>query len=166
MALSRIAALAVVFVLSGVSAASAKQAVEPRPGVLLSGTIQFPREQAMSVQTDPRDGSKLTAYLGFDGKCRGGGLSEIWAANIATKSVVRVKDGRFSAKLTGVARNIGGVEGRMGSFRWKFSGRFVARDVISATVSGEASVRVRGKTVSKCKIASPASARLALRSAR
>ena len=61
-------ALAVVFLLSGVSVASAEQAVEPQPGVLLSGTIKFPRAQAMSVQTDPRDGSKLTAYMGFDGK--------------------------------------------------------------------------------------------------
>lgn len=160
------AALAVVFALSGVSVASAKQAIEPQPGVLLSGTIQFPREQAMSVQTDPRDGSKLTAYLGFDGKCRRGGLSEIWAANIVAKPTVRVKDGRFSARLTGTARNIGGVEGRTGHFRWKFSGRFTARDVVSATVSGEADVRLRGKKISKCKIASPASVRLAVRSVR
>jgi len=158
----RIAALAVVFLLSGVSVASA---VEPQPGVLLSGKIKFKREQAMSVQTDPRDGSKLTAYLGFDGKCRGGGLSEIWASNIVTKPTVRVKDGRFSAELTGTANKIGGVEGRKGHFRWKFSGRFTARDVVTATVSGEADVRVRGKKVSTCKIASPASVRLAIRSA-
>jgi len=158
----RIAALAVAFLLSGVSVASA---AEPQPGVLLSGKIKFPREQAMSLQTDPGDGSKLTAYLGFDGKCRGGGLSEIWASNIVTKPTVRVKDGRFSAKLTGTANNIGGVEGRKGHFRWKFSGRFTARDVVTATVSGEADVRVRGKKVSTCKIASPASVRLAIRSA-
>jgi hypothetical protein len=162
MASCRIAALAVVFVLSGVSVASA---VEPQPGVLLSGTIKFKREQTMSVQTDPRDGSKLTAYLGFDGKCRGGGLSEIWASNILTKPTVRVKNGRFSAMLTGTANTIGGVEGRKGHFRWKFSGRFIARDVVSATVSGAADVRVRGKRVSTCKIASPATVRLAIRSA-
>ena len=41
-----------------------------------------------------------------------------------------MKDGRFSAKLTGTARNIGGVEGRTGHFRWRFSGRFIARDVV------------------------------------
>jgi hypothetical protein len=165
MASRRIAALAVVFVLSGVSVASAKQAVEPQPGVLLSGKIKFPRAQTMSVQTDPGDGSKLTAYLGFDGKCRGGGLSEIWASNIVAKPTVRVKGGKFTAKLTGVANNVGGVEGRKGHFRWKFSGRFTARDVISATVSGEADVRVRGKKVSTCRIASPASVRLVVRSA-
>ncbi len=158
----RIAALAVVFLLSSVSVASA---VEPQPGVLLSGKIKFKREQAMSVQTGPGDGSKLTAYMGFDGKCRGGGLSEIWASNIVTKPTVRVKDGRFSAVLTGTANNIGGVEGRKGHFRWKFSGRFTARDVVTATVSGAADVRVRGKKVSTCKIASPASVRLAIRSA-
>jgi hypothetical protein len=162
MASRRIAALAVVFVLSGVTVAFA---AEPQPGVLLSGTIDFKREQAMSVQTAPGDGSKLTAYLGFDGKCRGGGLSEIWASNIVTKPTVRVKDGRFSAELTGTANNIGGVEGRKGHFRWKFSGRFTARDVVSATVSGKADVRMRGKKVSTCKIAKPASVRLAIRSA-
>ena len=162
MASCRIAALAVVFLLSGVSVASA---VEPQPGVLLSGTIKFPRAQAMSAQTDPGNGSKLTAYLGFNGKCRGGGLSEIWASNILTKPIVRVKDGKFSAKLTGTARNVGGVEGRTGHFRWKFSGRFTARDVISATVSGKADVRMRGRKVSKCKIAAPASVRLAIRTA-
>jgi hypothetical protein len=158
-------ALAAVFLLSGASVASADQAVEPQPGVLMSGSIKFPRAQAMSVQTDPGDGSKLTAYLGFDGKCRGGGLSEIWASNIVTTPTVRVKNGKFSAKLTGTARNIGGVEGRTGHFRWKFSGRFIARDVVSATVTGKADVRLRGKKVATCKIASPASVRLAIRRA-
>jgi hypothetical protein len=162
MASCRIAALAVVFAFSGVAVASA---AEPQPGILLTGSIKFPRAQEMSVQTDPADGSKLKAYLGFDGKCRGGGLSEIWASNILTKPTVRVKDGKFSAKVSGVATNVGGVEGRKAHFRWKFSGRFTARDVVSARVSGEADVRVRGKKVSKCKIATPASVRLAIRSA-
>ena len=71
---------------------------------------------------------------------------------------MRVKDGRFSAKLTGVARNVGGVQGRTAHFRWKFSGRFIARDVISATVSGEADVRLRGKKViSRARSRAPAS---------
>ena len=119
----------------------------------------------MSVQTDARDGSKLTAYLGFDGRCKGGGLAEVWAANIPARPTVKVKDGRFSATLTGVTRNLGGVEGRTGHFRWRFSGRFVERDVVTATVSGDGQVRLRGKTISKCKIASPGSVRLAIRSA-
>jgi hypothetical protein len=164
MAPCRIAALVIVLLFSGVSVASA---VEPQPGVLLSGKIKFKREQTMSVQTDARDGSKFTAYLGFDGKCRGGGLSEIWASNILTKPTVRVKeDGRFTAKLKGTATNVGGVAGRKGHFRWTFSGRFTASDVVTGTVSGEADVRLRGRKVSTCKIASPASVRLAIRTRR
>jgi len=162
----RTVALAVLFVLSGASAASAGQVVEPRPGVLLTGTIQFPRAQAMSLRTDPGGGARLTVYLGFDGRCRGGGLAEVWAANIPARSTVKVKDGRFSASLTGVTRNLGGVEGRTGKFRWRFSGRFVERDLVTATVSGVGEVRLRGKTISRCKIASPASVRLAIRSMR
>jgi hypothetical protein len=165
MASRRIAALAVLIALSGASAASAAQDVEPLAGVMLSGRIQFPRAQEMSIQTDPRDGNRFTAYLGFDGRCRGGGLSEVWASNILARPVVRVRDGRFSRRLSGTARNLGRVEGRTGSFRWKFSGRFVARDVVAATVSGEAEVRMRGRVISRCKIAEPASVRLAIRSA-
>ena len=165
MASCRIPALALLIVLSGAPAASAAQKLEPRAGVLLSGMIQFPRAQEMSLQTDPRDGTRLTAYLGFDGRCRGGGLSEIWAANIQARPTVRVKDdGRFSARVSGVARNIGGVEGRTGHFRWKLTGRFVERDVVTATVSGDGDVRMRGRVVSRCKIGEPASARLAIRS--
>ena len=72
--------------------------------------------------------------------------SEIWAANIATKPTVRVKDGRFSAKLTGTARNLGGVEGRTGEFRWKFSGRFTAARRRHRDRQRRGRVRVRGKT--------------------
>jgi hypothetical protein len=161
----RTAVLASVIVLSAAPAASAAQKVEPRAGVTLSGTLQFPRAQEMTLQTDPGDSRRLTAYVGFNGRCRGGGLSEIWAANIQARPIVRVKqDGRFSARVTGVARNIGGVAGRAGHFRWKLSGRFVGSDVATVTVSGDGDVRVRGRTVSRCKIAEPASARLAIRS--
>ena len=37
---------------------------------------------------------------------------------------MRVRDGRFSADLTGIARNLGGVKGRTGEFRWRLTGRF------------------------------------------
>ena len=48
-------------------------------------------------------------------------------------------------------------------FRWRLTGRFVERDVVVATVTGSAEVRVDGKTVSKCKIAAPADVRLVVR---
>jgi hypothetical protein len=159
----RIAALVFAFLFAGASGASAAQGVQPQPGVLLTGKIQFPRAQEMAVQTDPRDGSKLTALLGFDGKCKGGGLAALWASNIPAGSTVQAKDGRFAATLTGKRRDLGGVEGRTGKFRWRFVGRFVAPDVITATVSGSGEIRVRGKKVSRCKIASPAPVRLTIR---
>jgi hypothetical protein len=159
----RIVALAVVFVLSGASGASAAQEVEPQAAALLTGKIQFPRAQDMAVQVDPRDSSKLKAYLGFDGKCKGGGLAALWASNITARPIVRVKDGRFAATLTGTKRDLAGVEGRTGKFRWRFSGRFLAPDVITATISGSVDLRVRGKTVTKCRIAKPAAVRLTLR---
>jgi hypothetical protein len=158
------AALAVLFGLSGASVAAAQDEVRPRAGVVLSGQIQFPRAQQMMIQTGPADGSRLRVYMGFDGRCRGGGLAEAWAATIATTPRVRVKDGRFSARLKGRARDLGGVEGRTGTFRWRFSGRFVEPDVVRATVTGAGEVRVGGKVVSRCTIAKPASVRLAMRS--
>ena len=72
-------------------------------------------------------------------------------------------DGRFAATVTGVARNLGGVRGTDRHYRWRFVGRFVAPDVISATVSGSGQVRLRGKTIAKCTIASPATVRLTVR---
>jgi hypothetical protein len=166
MASRRTATLAGLIVLLNAPMASAAQKVEPRAGVTLSGTLQFPRAQEMTVQTDPGDSRRLTAYLGFNGRCRGGGVSEIWAANILARPTVRVRaDGRFSARVSGVARDIGGVAGRTGHFRWRLSGRFIQSDVVSATVSGQGDVRMRGRVTSRCKIAEPASARLTIRSA-
>jgi hypothetical protein len=146
------------------SALAAAPPIEPSAGVVLSGAIQFPREQAMTVATGPRDGSRLTVAMGFDGKCRGGGIGETWASNIPTDQIVRVKDGKFSAKLTGVMRRLGGVDGRSGEFRWALTGRFIQNDVALATVTGTANVRVGGRVVSRCKIAEPATVRLAIRS--
>ena len=154
----------VLLVACGVAApaAAADEPVRPRPGVQLSGMIDFPRDQRMTIQTNATDGSRLTVALGFDGPCKGGGLGELWAATVRATPEVRVRDGRFAANLSGTSRSIG--QGRTGVFRWRFTGRFVERDVVLATVTGSAEVRVNGKTISKCKIAAPADVRLAIRS--
>jgi hypothetical protein len=161
MALCRLVLATATLVLTGVAPALASKPVEPQAGVLLSGLIDFPRDQRMTIQTDSADGSKLTVAMGFDGRCKGGGLGEVWAATIRATPTVRVRDGRFSANLSGTSRALG--QGRTGVFKWKLSGRFTARDVAVATVTGSAEVRVAGKTVSKCKIAAPSGVRLAVR---
>jgi hypothetical protein len=152
------------FLLAGVAEASAAGEVEPRPGVLLSGAVQFPREQAMTIETDPRDGSKLTVRMAFDGRCKGGGIGEAWASRIDSRPTVRVRNGRFSADLSGTARDLGGVKGRTGQFTWRLTGRFTERDVAVATVTGSADIVVGRKVVSRCRIAAPADVRLAIRS--
>jgi len=103
--------------------------------------------------------------MGFDGKCRGGGLGEVWAGNVRATPTVRARQGRISASLKGSVKNVGGVAGRTGLFKWRLTGAFVERDVVEATVTGTAEIRVGGKTVSKCRIAKPADVRLAVRSA-
>jgi hypothetical protein len=163
MGFCRTAALAVVVFLSGAASAAADEPVQPRPGVLLNGAIKFPREQQMSIQTG--DGSKLAVAMGFDGRCRGGGLGELWAANVRTTQDVQVHDGRFAETLTGVVRNLGKIDGRSGHFRWRLTGRFVERDVAVATVTGSAEVRMNGRVTSRCTIARPTSVRLTLRGA-
>jgi hypothetical protein len=138
--------------------------LEPKAGSQLSGTIKFPREQQMRIEADPGDGAKLKVRMGFDGKCSGGGLQEAWASTVLAKQTVRVRDGRFSADLTGTQSNLGGIKGRTGEFTWKLSGRFLAQDVASATVSGTALVKSGKHVISRCKIAEPAQVRLAVRS--
>jgi hypothetical protein len=154
----------VVLVLSLVSAGTAMAAgdVQPKAGIALSGTIKFPREQQMTIVTDVRDGSKLKVRMGFDGQCTGGTVQEAWASTIEAKPAVRVREGRFSATLTGTAQNLGGVKGRTGEFTWKLSGRFLAADVATATVSGTAQIKNGRRVIARCKIAEPASVRLAV----
>ena len=149
--------------LSSLFWASTAHAADPRPGVMLTGKIQFPRAQAMSISTDTRDATRLTVSLGFDGRCSGGGIGESWAANVPAKPVVRAADGRVAATLTGSVKRLGGVNGRVGNFRWRLSGRFVEDDVFVGTVDGTADVSVNGKTVSHCRIAAPADVRLTVR---
>ena len=156
-----VVALAVPLLLAGTASAAA--VVEPKAGVMMRGAIQFPRQQSMSIETDARDGNKLQVRMGFDGKCKGGGLGEAWVSTILAKPTVRVRDGRFSADLTGTERDFGGVKGRRGEFRWKLAGRFTASDVVTATVSGTAQIKSGRKVISRCKIAEPASVRLTVR---
>jgi hypothetical protein len=141
-------------------AAPAAQAPVPAPGNMLSGKIKFPRAEGMTLTVDAQDPSKATATVGFDGKCRGGGFGEFWAAFVPARETLRIRNGRFTAHLTGVSRNVGGVTGRTGSFKWKVRGHFTAPDAATALVSGTAVLRSGGHTVSRCKIAQPGAVRL------
>src|SRR3954453_5057710 len=116
MALRRLAVFSTSLFLFGAATAAA---TEPRAGVVLSGAIEFPREQTMTIRTDAHDGSKLTLGMGFDGRCRGGGLGEVFPSNLRTTPEVRARDGRFSATVNGTLRDLGGVQGRTGLFRWR-----------------------------------------------
>jgi hypothetical protein len=149
-----------VLTLGPAPAAPAAQAPVPAPGNMLSGKIKFPRAQGMSLSVDAQDPSRATAAVGFDGKCRGGGIGEFWAAFVPARETLRIRDGRFTAHLTGVARNVGGVTGRTGSFKWKIRGHFTTADAATAVVSGTAVLRSGGHTVSRCKTARPAAVRL------
>jgi hypothetical protein len=114
----------------------------------------------MTLSIDAHDPSRATAAVGFDGKCKGGGVGEFWAGYIPARETVRIHNGRFSAKLTGTTRNVGGVAGRTGSFRWKLAGRFSNPGTAAATVSGTAKLRQGGHVVSRCKIAGRAAVKL------
>jgi hypothetical protein len=156
-----IAVLAVPLVMAGTASAAD---VVPKPGVVLKGSIKFPRAQEMRLETDPADGTKLLVRMGFDGKCKGGGIGEAWVSTLETKPTVRVRNGRFSAKLKGTHTGFGGVKGRTVSFTWRLSGRFTASDRATATVSGTAAVKnERGEVISRCATAKPASVHLARR---
>jgi hypothetical protein len=154
------AVLAFLLLLGGARPALAADPVQPRPGTLISGKIRFPRAEAMTILTDRRDGSKLTVALGFDGDCKGGNLGEVWAARIPTRETVRVRNGAFSATLTGQSRDFGGVTGRTVAFRWRLAGAFTDAATATATVSGTAEVRAGGKVISRCEIAKPAVVKL------
>jgi hypothetical protein len=143
-------------------AAPAAQAPVPTPGNMLTGKIKFPRAEGMTLSVNPQDPSRATATVGFDGKCTGGGFGEFWAAYVPARETLRIRNGRFTAHLSGVSRNVGGVDGRTGSFKWKLRGHFTAGDAATALVSGTAVLRSAGHTVSRCTIAEPAVVRLAV----
>jgi hypothetical protein len=158
--LTAVAATAVTLSGAMVAADSAGAAVTPVRGAMLTGSIQFPRPESMSLQVDRVDASKLTAQLGFDGPCSGGGIGEVWVAYVKARETIRVVNGAFDARLTGNQSNLGGVAGRTGAFSWRLTGRFTDSGTATATVSGTAVVRSGGRVVSRCKILKAASVRL------
>ena len=148
-----VAALPAALLLALAPAAGADAPPVPLAGTMLSGAIGFPRHEGMSLSIDAQDPSRATAAVGFDGRCKGGGVGEFWAAFVPARETVRIHKGRFSATLTGSTKNVGGVAGRTGSFRWKLSGRFSNPATATATVSGTARLRQGGHVISRCKIA-------------
>lgn len=132
--------------------------VQPLAGESVSGSIAFPRPQKMKI--DVGAGDRLTVKLGFDGRCKGGGIDELWMSYVPVKQRLRVRGGSFSGRVTGVAQGIGGNDAWTGHFTWRVSGRFTAHEVASATVSGSVIVRTRGRAVSRCDTARPAKVRL------
>jgi hypothetical protein len=154
-------ALVPVLLCAGAAPAVAAEDVEPLAGARLAGDIAFPRAQGMTIETGAGDSSKLTVRMGFDGRCTGGALAEAWASDVLSKPTVRVRDGRFDGDLRATVRDIGEVRGRSGQFKWRLRGRFVASDVVRATISGTAVIRGRsGRVIARCKIAKPTSVRL------
>jgi hypothetical protein len=139
--------------------AMAGPGVQPFAGESVAGRITFPRPQGMSIAV--LEGGRLSLRLGFDGRCAGGGLGELWMAFVPAKETLVVRRGVFAGKVTGTSRGIGGDAGRTARFTWSVSGRFTDHQVARVTVSGSAIVRAGGKAVSRCEIAKPASARLA-----
>jgi hypothetical protein len=134
--------------------------VVPEPGLILTGTVKFPRTQEMRIETDRTDGSKLLLRMAFDGKCRGGGIAEAWVSTLEARPGIRVQNGRFSASVRGIEPKFGGAKDRTADFRWKIKGRFTAANTATATVSGSALIKRRGKIISRCEIAKPVTAKL------
>ncbi len=132
--------------------------VQPLAGESVSGAIAFPRPQRMSVDVGARD--RLSLRLGFDGRCKGGGIGELWMSFVPAKQALRVRGGAFSGRVTGISRGVAGHEGWTGHFTWRITGQFTDHEVASATVSGSVIVRSGGRAVSRCETARPARARL------
>jgi hypothetical protein len=158
-----VSSISAALILGLAPAAPAAQAPVPAPGKMLGGQIKFPRAQGMTLSVDAQDPSRATVALGFDGKCKGGGVGEFWAAYVPARETLRIRNGRFTAHMTGVARNVGGVTGRTGSFKWKLRGHFTASNAATALVAGTAVLRSGGHTLSRCTIGRPAAVRLTLR---
>jgi hypothetical protein len=132
--------------------------VQPLAGESVSGSIAFPRPQKMSVVVGARD--RLSLQLGFDGRCKGGGIGELWMSFVPARHTLKVRSGAFSGRVTGTWRGVGGRKAWTGHFIWRVSGRFTDHEVASATVSGSVIVRSGGRAVSRCDTARPATARL------
>ena len=156
---SRSAVTAVALLLAtGAVPAAAAEDVKPLAGATLVGAIEFPRAQRMTIETG--GGSRLTVRMGFHARCSGR-LAEAWASDVPAAPTVRVRRGRFDARLRATVRDIGGVPGRSARFTWRLRGRFLAPDVVRATVSGSAVIRGNKHGVlARCKIARPTAVRL------
>ena len=129
--------------------------VQPSSGDSVGGAIAFKRPQPMSI--DVGAGDRLSFVLGFDGKCTGSKLGELWMSGVKGKQTLAVRKGKFSGRVTGTAD--AGDQGRT-TFYWNVSGTFTGRQVAKASVSGRALVRSNGKVVARCTIAKPATAKL------
>jgi hypothetical protein len=132
--------------------------VQPLAGESVTGAIAFPRAQKMSITV--RGGDRLELRLGFDGRCDGGGLRELWMSYVPARRTLKVRDGEFSGKVTGTSRGVGGDPSRTASFTWRVSGRFTDHGAATAELTGTAIVRRAGKAVSRCEISKPSAATL------
>jgi hypothetical protein len=144
--------------LSSLLAVLAVAGVQPLTGESVTGSIAFPRAQKMSIKVQERD--RLELRLGFNGRCDGGGLGELWMSFVPARETLRVRGGAFSGKVTGASRGVGGKSSRTASFTWRVSGRFTGHGAATVRIAGSAIVREGGKAVSRCQIAEPATAKL------
>ena len=108
-----------VFSMSLAALALAAGGVQPVSGESVTGTLAFPRPQQMSIRAGEHD--RLALALGFDGKCSGGGLGELWMSFVPANEPLKVRGGVFSGRLTGATRV---NASRTASFTWRVSGRF------------------------------------------
>jgi hypothetical protein len=131
-------------------------------GTVYTGEVAFPRPQRMTLQVTDAAAGRLRANMAFDGRCRGGRLSEVWAFDLPAREGVRLNGDAFSARLTTSHR---GVAGRrtVGRFTWRLTGRFTDARTVTARVSGSLAVHRAGKVIARCTIARPASVRLSVR---
>jgi hypothetical protein len=132
--------------------------VQPLAGESVSGSIAFPRPQRMTIDVEAQD--RLRFKLGFDGRCKGGKIGELWMSFVPARQTLPVRGGSFSGRVTGTSQGVGGHAGWTGHFTWRVSGRFTAHEVASATVSGSVIVRSGGHAVSRCDTARAANVRL------
>jgi len=132
--------------------------VQPLAGESVSGSIAFPRPQRMTLAVGARD--RLTLRLGFDGRCKGGGIDELWMSFVPARETLKLRSGAFSGRVTAVSQGVGGHDAWTGHFSWRVSGRFTAHEVATAKISGSVIVRSNGRAVSRCDITRPATARL------
>ena len=133
--------------------------VQPVPGEAVVGTFAFHRPQKMEI--DVLSGNRLALKPAFDGACSGdAAIGELWMSFVPADKPIAVRDGAFSATVTGSHQGVGGDNSRTAYFTWKVSGRFTAKDAATVTLSGSAVVRRGGKVVARCTMARPVTGKL------